>query len=144
MSTQYPRSPKVQLGGIAHLGRIIDKIRLRHAGQIQDYNYLTVGFDRYLLDFLELDAPAFEQRVRDGGADTELLDWVRAHMRKRSSEEIAQWNQRIETGGPTDEAGKVRFQQRLEGVAQKRGVPVSTLPHITTWADMIELDEDRL
>ncbi len=144
MSTQYPRSPKVQLGGIAHLGRIIDKIRLRHAGQIQDYNYLTVGFDRYLLDFLELDAPAFEQRVRDGGTDTELLDWVRAHMRKRSSEEIAQWNQRIETGGPMDEVGKVRFQQRLEGVAQKRGVPVSTLPHITTWADMIELDEDRL
>jgi len=29
-------------------------------------------------------------------------------------------------------------------VAQKRGVPVSTLPHITTWADMIDLDEDRL
>ena len=32
----YPRSAKVLLGGIAHLGRFIDKIRLRHAGQIQD------------------------------------------------------------------------------------------------------------
>ena len=32
---QYPRSPKVLLGGIAHLGRFIDKIKLRHAGQIQ-------------------------------------------------------------------------------------------------------------
>ncbi len=144
MSAQYPRSPKVRLGDIAHLGRIIDKIRLRHAGQIQDYNYLTVGFDHYLLDFLELDAAAFEQRVRDGGADTEILDWVRTHMRSRSPEEIAQWNQRIETSGPMDEAGEARFQQRLKDVAQKRGVPVSTLPHITTWADMIELDEDRL
>jgi len=30
---------------------------------------LTVNFDRDLLDFLELDASAFEQRVRDGGTD---------------------------------------------------------------------------
>ena len=144
MSTQYPRSPTVQVGGIAHLGRIIDKIRLRHAGQVQDYNYLTVGFDRYLLDFLELETSAFEQRVLLGGTDTELLDWVRVHMRNRSPEEMAQWNQRIETSGPMDEAGQARFQQRLDAVAQKRGVPVSTLPHITTWADIIELDENRL
>ena len=144
MSTQYPRSPKIRLGDIAHLGRIIDKIRLRHAGQIQDYNYLTVGFDRYLLEFLALDAPAFEQRVLLGGTDTDLLDWVRVHMQNRSPEEIAQWNQRIETSGPMDEAAKARFQQRLKDIAQKRGVSVSTLPHITTWTDVIELDEERL
>jgi len=144
MSAQYPRSPKIRLGSIAHLGRMIDKVRLRQAGQIQDYNYLTVGFDRYLLDFLELDASAFEQRVRDGGTDQEILDWVRARMKNRSQEEIAQWNQRIEASGPMDEAGKARFQQRLEDVAKKRGVPVATLPQVTAWSDLIELDEDRL
>ncbi len=42
----HPRSPKDLLGGIAHLGRFIDKIRLRYAGKIQDYNCLTVGFDK--------------------------------------------------------------------------------------------------
>ncbi len=68
---------------------------------------------------------------RDGGPDAELLDWVRPHMQKRSPEEITQWNQRIEMTGPMDEEGKTRFEQRLNGVAQKRGVPVSTLPHIT-------------
>lgn len=144
MGTQYPRSAKIRLGGIAHLGRIIDKVRLRQAGQIQDYNYLTVGFDHYLLDFLKLDASAFEQRVREGGTDAEILDWVRAHMRNLSPEELAQWNQRIETSGPTDEASKARFQQRLADVAQKRGVPISTLPQVTAWSDLIELDEDRL
>jgi hypothetical protein len=46
--------------------------------------------------------------------------------------------------GPMDEAGKTRFEQRLNDVAQKRDVSVSTVPHITTWADMIELDEERL
>jgi len=39
----YPRSPKALLGGIAHLGRFIDKIRLRNEGKIQDYSYITMG-----------------------------------------------------------------------------------------------------
>ena len=55
----YPRSPKSLLGGIAHLGRFIDKIRLRNAGKIQDYNYITVGFDKYLVDFLQIDPKTF-------------------------------------------------------------------------------------
>lgn len=41
----YPRSLKALLGGIAHLARRIDKIRLRNAGQVQDYTYITVGLD---------------------------------------------------------------------------------------------------
>ena len=69
----YPRSPKVLLRGIAHLGRFIDKIRLRNAGKIQDYNYITVGFDKHLIDFLGIDPKAFEQRVLTGGTDDELL-----------------------------------------------------------------------
>jgi hypothetical protein len=75
----YPRSPKTLLGGIAHLRRFIDKIRLRNAGQIQDYNYITVGFDKYLIEFLGIDAKAFEQRVLAGGTDEELLEWVHTH-----------------------------------------------------------------
>jgi uncharacterized protein DUF5069 len=144
MTSFYPRSPHVQLGGMAHLARMIDKIRLRRAGHIQDYNYLTVGFDKHLLDFLELEASAFEQRVCAGGTDAEIVEWVLAHMRSRSPEEIAQWNQRITTSGPKDDAAHARFQHRLEEIAKKRGVQVSALPRATTWADVIELDEDRL
>jgi uncharacterized protein DUF5069 len=144
MTSLYPRSPHVQLGGLAHLARMIDKIRLRHAGHIQDYNYLTVGFDKHLLDFLELEASAFEQRVCAGGTDAEIVEWVLAHMRSRSQEEIAQWNQRITTSGPKDDAAHARFHRRLEEIAKKRGVQVSALPRVTTWADVIELDEDRL
>ena len=81
MSMQYPSSSKVHLIGIAHRGRIIDNILLRHARQIQDYIYLTVGFDRYLLDFLELDASAFEQREHDEGTDMDLADWICTYMR---------------------------------------------------------------
>lgn len=140
----YPRSPKALLGGIAHLGRLIDKIRLRHAGQIQDYNYITVGFDKYLVDFLGIDATAFEQRVLVGGTDEELLTWVKANSRKSSDLEITQWSQRLLVSGPKDDAARRRFQDRLEAIATKRGVAVSSLPSVTTWADVIELDEGRL
>jgi len=142
----YPRSPKVLLGGIAHLGRFIDKIRLRHVGQneaprsklrgitelnsedfsegeanpvasygecqVQDYNYITVGFDKYLADFLSIDAKAFEQRVLVGGTDEELLAWVKANSRKPSDQEIAQWSQELLVSGPKDAAGRRRFQGR--------------------------------
>ena len=144
ISQVYPRSPKALLGGIVHLGRFIDKIRLRHDGKIQDYNYITVGFDKYLVDFLKIDPKAFEQRVLAGGTDEELLAWVRAHGRKLSEQEIAQWSQGLLTSGPKDDAARQRFHGRLQDIATKRGVPVASLPLVTTWADVIELDEERM
>jgi hypothetical protein len=141
---KYPRSPKALLGGIAHLGRFIDKIRLRNAGQIQDYNYVTVGFDKYLIDFLGIDAKDFERRVLDGGADEELLDWTRTHGRQSSAQGIAEWSKTLLASGPKDEAARQRFQGRLQEVAEKRGVSIRSLPPATTWVDIIELDEERL
>ena len=140
---KYPRSPKALLGGIAHLGRFIDKIRLRNAGQIQEYNYITVGFDKYLIDFLQIDPKAFEQRVLAGGTDDELLVWVKANSRKPSDQEIAQWSQGLLSSGPKDDAARQRFQGRLQDIATKRSVLVLSLPPVQTWADVIELDEER-
>ena len=139
-----PRSPKALLGGIAHLGRFIDKIRLRHENKIQDYNYITVGFDKYLVDFLQIDPKSFEQRVLVGGTDEDLLAWVRANSRKPSEQEITQWSQDLLSSGPKDDAARQRFQGRLQDIATKRGVLVSSLPPVHTWADVIELDEERL
>jgi len=144
ISQYYPRSPKALLGGIAHLGRFIDKIRLRHAGQIQDYNYVTVGFDKYLVDFLQIDPKAFEQRVLAGGTDEDLLAWVKANSRKPSDQEIAQWSQGLLSSGPKDDAARQRFQGRVQDIATKRGVPLSSLPSVSTWAGVIDLDEERL
>jgi hypothetical protein len=140
----YPRSPKLLLGGLAHLGRLIDKIRLRHAGQIQDYNYLTAGFDKYLLDLLDLKSEAFESRVLEGGTDDDIVDWVNHHASPLSGEDIRHWNERILTSGPQDDAARQRFQARLSDVAATRGVAVNALPPVSTWADVIELDEGRL
>ena len=140
----YPRSPKALLGGVAHLGRFIDKIRLRSQGKIQDYNYITVGFDKYLIDFLQIDPKAFEQRVLAGETDDELLVWVKTNSRKPSDQEIAQWSQGLLSSGPKDDPARQRFQGRLQEVAAKRSMAVSALPPVSTWVDVIELDEGRL
>jgi hypothetical protein len=140
----YPRSPKLLLDGLAHLGRLIDKIRLRHAGQIQDYNYLTVGFDKSLLELLGLNGETFECRVLEGGTDDDIVRWVNSHARPLSEKDIQQWNDRIFTSSPQDDAARQRFLARLSDIAAKRGVSVNALPPVSTWADVIELDEGRL
>lgn len=140
----YPRSPKALLGGLAHLGRLIDKIRLRHAGQIQDYNYITVGFGKSLIDFLDIDAHAFEQLVLAGGTDEELLTWVRVNGKQVSDAEVRLFSRNLLHAEPKDEEARQRFQSRLQEIAIKRGVALSALPSVATWADVIELDEERL
>ena len=52
----------------------------RNAGLIQDYNYLTIGFDKYLLDKLEIQGSDLEKRVLQGGTDEEIADWVKANI----------------------------------------------------------------
>jgi hypothetical protein len=143
-TAQYPRSPKEQVGGLCHLGRLIDKIRMRNAGQIQDYNYLTVGFDKYLLDKLEIQGTDLEKRVLQGGTDAEIADWVKANGKALTDEEKAQWNEMVLNGGPKNDQAQQRFNANIEAVAKKRGVWVDQLPKVATWADCIELDEDRM
>ena len=140
----YPRSPKALVGGIAHLGRFIDKIRMRNAGLIQDYNYITTGFDMRLIEFLGIDSAAFEQRVLVGGSDDDFLAWVKTNGRNPTEEEIDQWNHILLSSRPKDDAARQRFHNRLHDIAAKRGVPVNSLPSVSTWAEVIELDEGRL
>lgn len=143
-ASQYPRSPREKVGGMAHLGRLFDKIRMRHKGLIQDYNYLTAGFDKYLLDMLGLKGEHLERRVLQGGTDDELLSWVQANGKTLSEAEIRMWNIKVLTGEPKDDAARERFKGRLAEIAAKRGVPVESLPRVTTWAEAIDLDEGRL
>ena len=79
-----------------------------------------------------------------GGTDEDLLAWVKANSRKPSDQEVAQWSQGLLSSGPKDDAAQQRLQWCLQEVATKRGVPVSSLPSFSTWADLIEIDEGRL
>jgi hypothetical protein len=145
MSTvQYPRSPKEQIDGLCYLGRLIDKVRMCNAGQIQNYNYLSLGFDKYLLDHLNITGEDFEKRVLQGGTDAEIADWIRANGKALTEQETIGWNKMVHTGKPQNELVQQRFDTLLDEVARKRGVSVDQLPTVSTWADLIDLDEDRM
>jgi len=143
-TAEYPRSPKEQVNGLCFLGRLIDKVKMRNAGQIQDYNYLTVGFDKYLLDKLEIKGEDFEKRVLQGGTDEEIGDWVKANGKALTDEEKAEWNNMVLTFGPKAPMAQQAFDRNKAALAEKRGVSVEDLSHITTWFDLIEHDEDRM
>ena len=130
----YPRSPKTLVGGLAHLGRLIDKIRLRHAGHIQDYNYLTVGFDKYLLEFLNVNGQELEQRVLQGGTDEEILQWCFRQGRRPGEEEIEIWNGFMVAYGWRD-----RSTAELSEVKRKRGF--GDRDDIQSWFDFHRADE---
>jgi hypothetical protein len=127
-----------------HLARLIDKIRLRHTGLLQEYNYLTEGFDKYLLDFLQVDGVELEKRVLKGGTDNEILAWVRSKAKFLKEADLEQWNEQLSTAAPKDEVVQARYDARLKDIAAKRGVPVASLPRVKTWVDQIDLDEGRL
>lgn len=143
-TTRYPRSPKEQLGGLCHLGRLIDKVRLHHAGKLEGYNYLTIGFDKYLLDRLQIRGEDLEKRVLQGGTDAEILQWVEQSGKALSPEEKAEWNQMVFTLGPRNEQAQKAFDACVAGIAKKRGVSVDQLPKMTTWLETIEVDEGRM
>ncbi len=143
-TAQYPRSPKVQVGGLCHLGRLIDKVRLRSEGKIQDYNYLTVGFDKYLLDKLEIEGADIEKRVLQGGMDAEIADWVKSNGKSLSEEEKSEWNNMVLTFGPKNEQAQKAFDLYKAEIAKKPGMSAEKLSKLTTWLQLIEHDEDRM
>lgn len=140
----YPRSPTVLLGGLAHLARMIDKVRLRQAGGISGYTYFTGGFDKALMELLQIEPAAFEQRVLAGGSDEEILAWTQAQGRPLRDGEIRLWTRGVLKAAPQDDGARQRYRALLAEIAAKRGVPVEALPPITTWVEGIDLDEGRL
>ncbi len=138
MSRLFPRSPYERLGGYVHLPRLIDKARLHQKGLLDGYNYKTVGFDKHLLAFLEIDPDAFEKAVNQLEDDASILEWVRKHAAPHAPEEIEQWNEAMISRHPDTAVKKARFVHFLKeaGGANRKD--------IRTYFDLIEFDEGRL
>jgi Domain of unknown function (DUF5069) len=138
MRRLHPRSPYEKLGGYVHLPRLIDKAKLNRKGQLEGYNYKTVGFDKHLLSFLKIDGDTFEDAVHLLEKDDAILSWVCENCAKHSPEEIEQWNQAMIARHPDTAAKRARFTHFLK---QSGG---ASRKDIRTYFDLIEFDEGRL
>jgi hypothetical protein len=128
------------LGGLHHLGRMLDKIRLKLAGQLpEDFhrNYgLSVGLDGQLCGFLNVKFEDVEARVREGGTDAEIVEWIFARGLRPNRTQTMVWNEHSRKLGWNDRIAPYLRQLKAEaGIA-----------HVTanTSFDLIELSEDRV
>lgn len=130
----FPRSVSQTLGGYVHLARMIDKARAKLAGTIGDYMY-PCPLDKRLLEFAGVSADRFAAAVK-GKSDEEILRWFVAESRKPTEQEIAAWNQQMLTRGPDT----VEKREYFRGVRDKID---PTRADITSWADLLDLEEER-
>jgi hypothetical protein len=102
----YPRSPYEKVGGIVYFGRMLDKIRLKAAGELHPdlHQNLGIGFDKRCVDFLRVSYEELAARGSGGLSDTDALEWCFATGRKPTEEEVLVWNEFMRKRGWNDEA----------------------------------------
>lgn len=129
-----PRSPRVKLGGLVHLPRLLDKARAHAAGKIGDYKW-NCPLDQRLCAFLGLDIEALLAEVKQGRTDSEMLAWVTANgTAKRSAWEIRAWSDWLSTLS----AGSVDRHQMFADELRKNG---PAREDIVTFFDRLDLDD---
>lgn len=104
--SQTPRSPYETIGGLTYLGRCIDKIRLKQAGQLHpDFHELMgKGYDARIMGYLELDYGKFAEFVRTGATDGQCWDYCVRHGRKMNDLLVLIWNDFASKRGWDDSA----------------------------------------
>lgn len=138
MRKLLPRSPYRRLAGYVHLPRLIDKAKLHRKGLLNGYNYKTVGFDKHLLAFLEIDGDAFEEAANRLKDDDKILAWIDENGVKHSPEEIERWNEQMISRYPDTAVKKARFLHALKEAGGERRTD------IRTYFDLIEFDEGKM
>lgn len=134
------RGPRERVGGLCHLGRLLDKIRLHGRGKLpEEYRPnlgLSVGLDGHLCGFLGIGFDALTERVRAGGTDEEIVEWCFTRGLRPNKVQARVWNEFARKFGWNDHASRV-----LAAVRQEEGFEERT--DIVTSFDAIDLRGGR-
>ena len=126
------------VGGIVYFGRMLDKIRLRAAGQLPP-DYSTGTADRTLFDarctrFLCVNYEDLRRRVLQEGTDEEMLEWCFQHGYRPREDEIEIWNEFMRKRGWRDPGST-----ELEEAKRKAGL--GSRADIQTWFELHAAEE---
>lgn len=131
--TQHPpRSPRLRLGGYAHLPRLLDKARAHLAGKAGEYNY-NCPLDQRFFAFAGVSAEALLAEVKAGKSDAEIAAWLEGQT-TRAGPEILAWSDWIERRGPGDLEDYERYAATLQRLGAKRD-------DLHTYFDRLDLDD---
>lgn len=134
LTKEYPRSPRERIGGYVHLARMIDKARAKACGTLGEYIY-PCPLDESLLSFLGIDAETFLQAVKDRD-DPQVLAWLDRNTKRPGDEAVEKWNRAFLDRKPQDRGSMEHFIKLRDKVAPNR-------TDITTWVDLLDLEEGR-
>jgi len=134
LTKSYPRSVHEKMLGLVQLARTIDKAKAKLAGKLGEYNY-DCPMDKGLFAFLGITGDELLEMVRTSKDDRELEERLRPIIARKTPEEIERWNHEWVTRKPEGEAWEYFVQARNQ-IAPDR-------TDVTTWADLLDLDEKR-
>lgn len=134
LRTHYPRSVGEKLAGYVHLPRMVDKCRAVLARTQGEYIY-PCPMDQRLLDFAGFTPEQFLEAVK-GRTDDAVAKWFRAAAIPHPEAEIDAWNEMMLTRGPDTEEKWAYFKELRDAIDPSR-------TDITSWADLLDLDEKR-
>ncbi len=133
------RSPYEKLGGIAHFGRMLDKIRLHRAGLLPEEWVKAMGgghfYDGYCLRFLGVDYGDLRVQALAEKNDAMVLEWAFKRGRRPSAEEILIWNAYM-----TKRNWRDAYTPRLHFRLEEARMPIEAA---RTMFEFIDLDEGR-
>ena len=137
-TTAYPRSVSERYLGIVQLGRTIDKATMVANGTIGEYHY-NCGMDQALFAEFGIEAEKLAAVVADAvksGQGMPLIEaYVKPLVQKKAPLELESFNTKTLNHRPTGES-LAAFDKLRSTIAPDR-------TDVTTWPDLLDLDEKR-
>ena len=136
LTTSYPRSVGDELLGVVQLGRAIDKGIAFANGLHGEYKY-NCPMDQAVFGFLGVDQAQLLAVIKGAQTESQIEAYLKPFVDKKTAAEIRKFN--TEFLGRKPEPGS-------EGEAYFFELRDQVAPHrtdVTTWADLLDLDEKR-
>ena len=126
--------------GMMYFSRMLDKIRLHAGGELHEDYHKNLGAPRTLdgacCGFLRINYDDLRERLLQGGADDEVLEWCFENGRRPNEGDLFVWNAFVSKLGWRDS-----FTSSLE--KRKKKFRIADRTDILTTADLIDFDEGR-
>jgi hypothetical protein len=136
LTKNYPASVREEMLGIVQLKRTIDKGKALAAGTIGEYNY-DCPMDKHLFEFLDLDGDTLLDIIKSASNDAEISEFLAPYVHAKDDAELEAFNRDWLKHAPDKGSPAEGFFLKLRGeIAPDR-------TDVTTWADLLDLDEKR-
>lgn len=131
------RSPREKGMSLVHLPRLIDKVRLAEKNHLPGYNFISIGFDKFLLDLLGVDPEEFIQVVKISSTDEGVYRWLKEKAKQISDKDKEAFNHKLLSIGPSDPERTQRFRYLLDATDPSR-------QDVKSFMELIDLMEGRI